>query len=70
VEQDIDSMISFFLKFASSELFNKLASKIHLFQGRNDYLKYYLSKSQNALDAYFQARSSPEKELKILQTDK
>jgi hypothetical protein len=28
VEQDIDSMISFFVKFASSELFNKLASKI------------------------------------------
>ncbi len=28
VEQDIDSMIRFFLKFASTELFNKLASKI------------------------------------------
>ena len=70
VEQDIDSMIRFFEKFASTDLFNKLASKIQIFLGRNDYLKYYLSNSQQALDTYFLQRSSPEKELKILQTDK
>ena len=51
-------------------MFNKIASKINLFMGRTEILKYYLSKSQIALDNKFRSSSKGEIELKILETDK